>query len=642
MKKVYLLSILLFSLAISAKSQYTYKIKADSVLITNDSCTAELNLENSTKHIKGFLLNTGNGRTRFSRPEKLGDTAVVIGIDTIRFGSGVSFSALNGLSKIGNSIQLGGALTKSDTLSVMDSSLTFLFNNGSYKRIGTIGNYSGNIERYSSGRFQVFSEKSVRSNDYWNLSFSFDTVTKGYSMVAIEPTWGLKLDAGTYTSVTYNPRPAINFQGSNVRTRFGVSSSGGIYLTRFNLTEGEVYAFGVSPQGIVSLYSSPPLGNTTDSILVWNSTSKEIRKISQSSVGGGGGGGSSWLLAGNSGITNSDFLGTINNSSLRLRTNNVERMVVDSLGNVGIGVTNPVHKLVVNGNIKLQPNDWRVISERSSIALGEDVFGNYLFYGDTTSSPIYIGLGHQNKFHKFRFQTAGQTGDSSAMYNFTYNPSLGNAFQVYSFGDGNSKFMINAAGNVGILTNTPAYNLDINGTARVSTLPFIAQRDTVLTYNPSTKQIAATRIPVTNLMTGADIAGTTTAFATVTGLSFPVVANTTYRFRFFIVYTAAATTTGSKWSITGPSVAGGFLHYNSEYSLTATTKTFNQGLSAYDLPSGVANATSATTGSNIAVIEGVIRPTANGSVSARVASEVAGSAITAKTGMSYVQFEVLQ
>jgi hypothetical protein len=39
----------------------------------------------------------------------------------------------------------------------------------------------------------------------------------------------------------------------------------------------------------------------------------------------------------------------------------------------------------------------------------------------------------------------------------------------------------------------------------------------------------------------------------VTGLSFPVVSGQRYWFRFCIPYTAAATTTGSRWTINGPS-----------------------------------------------------------------------------------------
>src|SRR5581483_622593 len=63
--------------------QYIYKIKADSVLITNDSCTAELNLENSTKNVKGFLYNKGNGRTEFRKAVVLNDSSFVLGSDTL-------------------------------------------------------------------------------------------------------------------------------------------------------------------------------------------------------------------------------------------------------------------------------------------------------------------------------------------------------------------------------------------------------------------------------------------------------------------------------------------------------------------------------------------------------------------------------
>ena len=72
MKKV-----LLFTTACICSSilsaQYIYKIKADSVLITNDSCTAELIIENSTKHVLGFLYNKGNGRTEFRTGSAIGD-----------------------------------------------------------------------------------------------------------------------------------------------------------------------------------------------------------------------------------------------------------------------------------------------------------------------------------------------------------------------------------------------------------------------------------------------------------------------------------------------------------------------------------------------------------------------------------------
>lgn len=120
--------------------------------------------------------------------------------------------------------------------------------------------------------------------------------------------------------------------------------------------------------------------------------------------------------------------------------------------------------------------------------------------------------------------------------------------------------------------------------------------------------------------------------ASVTGLEFSVTSGETYWFRFTIDYTAAATTTGSRWSITGPTTTR--LAYRMETSLAAAAGTdgVTTAISvAYDTPAG-ATATSANTAGNIAVIQGFITPSANGTVTARFASEISSSAITAKAG----------
>jgi hypothetical protein len=60
-----------------------------------------------------------------------------------------------------------------------------------------------------------------------------------------------------------------------------------------------------------------------------------------------------WNITGNTGIAPAtNFIGTIGNNSLRFRTNNTENMIIDSTGNVGIGISafDPVQpeKLLVN------------------------------------------------------------------------------------------------------------------------------------------------------------------------------------------------------------------------------------------------------------------------------------------------------
>ena len=120
----------------------------------------------------------------------------------------------------------------------------------------------------------------------------------------------------------------------------------------------------------------------------------------------------------------------------------------------------------------------------------------------------------------------------------------------------------------------------------------------------------------------------------VTGLSFPVAAAVRTAFRFVIDYTAAATTTGSRWTINGPGLDR--LSYRSRYGLTRISETVNNGLDAYDLPAA-SNVASAATGANLAVVEGIIVPAVDGTVIARFASEIASSAIVAKAG-SYVDY----
>lgn len=145
--------------------------------------------------------------------------------------------------------------------------------------------------------------------------------------------------------------------------------------------------------------------------------------------------------------------------------------------------------------------------------------------------------------------------------------------------------------------------------------------------------VAAPAVGTVNLITlASDVVNNNSVANTmqdVTGLSFAVVAGSIYWFEFYIDYTANATTTGSRWSINGPTFSR--LAYSGQWSLTATTVTVTGGLVAYDLPAA-SNATSAQVAGNIAWLTGFITPSADGSVVARFASEVASAAVTAKAG----------
>ena len=131
---------------------------------------------------------------------------------------------------------------------------------------------------------------------------------------------------------------------------------------------------------------------------------------------------------------------------------------------------------------------------------------------------------------------------------------------------------------------------------------------------------------------------TANTIADITGLSFAVTSGVKYKFRFYITYTSALTTTGSRFCINGPATT--ILFYNSTYSTSATSTTFNNSLTTYNVP-GTSSAGSGTN-SNIAIIEGIITPSANGTVIARFASEITNSSIIALASSSFVEWEVLQ
>ena len=112
----------------------------------------------------------------------------------------------------------------------------------------------------------------------------------------------------------------------------------------------------------------------------------------------------------------------------------------------------------------------------------------------------------------------------------------------------------------------------------------------------------------------------------VTGLSFSVVAGTTYRFYAMIPYTCTNINNGSRWTINGPATS--FVSYVSRYPENEVVNYCG----ALNLPIGCSNGSNLT--GNVAVIQGVISPSANGTVQIRFASETANIAVTAKAGAS--------
>lgn len=170
----------------------------------------------------------------------------------------------------------------------------------------------------------------------------------------------------------------------------------------------------------------------------------------------------------------------------------------------------------------------------------------------------------------------------------------------------------------------------------------------VLTNIGSTKQSlnqgtnAAQASGMTQVVLGSDQTNNNVTLNTwqdITGLSFPVTGDgvNTYYFRFVIFADTNATATGYRFAISGPT--NNILGYTVMMPTSATAAAFNS-VAAYDGTTLQTSSAIGTPNVNIIVIEGYIRPTANGTVIARFACELAGptNRVTAKQG-SFVEYQ---
>lgn len=150
-----------------------------------------------------------------------------------------------------------------------------------------------------------------------------------------------------------------------------------------------------------------------------------------------------WSTAGNSSINSGNqFLGTTNSRSLRIRTNNVERMVVDSNGRVGIGITNPQKPLEISYNL---PANGGIMQFRNTAANGWTSFD---FIDNNGTQVGNVGVGNTS--------ASVYAGD----FYFATNTTADMLFAT----NNSERFRLDGTtGNMGIGTTTPNSTLSVNG-----------------------------------------------------------------------------------------------------------------------------------------------------------------------------------
>ena len=135
-------------------------------------------------------------------------------------------------------------------------------------------------------------------------------------------------------------------------------------------------------------------------------------------------------------------IGTPQNHNLALMVNGVKSMFLASGGNVGIGTTNPIDKLQVHGNFRLENNRPWLLSNHAGTGLGGGI----------------------------QWQDNGST-EMELFYDVTREEVV-----IYNTGTG-PNVTFKRGGNVGIGTTNPSSKLHVNGGLMIGNNIEIVEKD---------------------------------------------------------------------------------------------------------------------------------------------------------------------
>jgi hypothetical protein len=227
-------------------------------------------------------------------------------------------------------------------------------------------------------------------------------------------------------------------------------------------------------------------------ILVSNGTNWNVSAQTASANAG-----TAWTLGGNNVVSMQKF-GTMSNFSLPIITNNVERMRVDSMGNVAIGGTTTsgatnAEKLLINAGTTTSPN---LISALGSI-------NNYLQLNiqNTSSATLastdlittndassYVDLGiNSSGYNSLAVSPILNGANNAYLYttgnDFIIGDSTAGKNLIFFTGGAaltNERMRITSAGNIGIGDIVPTTVLDVNGTVKMRSTVQVGAAGTAL------------------------------------------------------------------------------------------------------------------------------------------------------------------
>jgi len=443
------------------------RIDANGTLSVADTLTNGVSGSGTTNYVSKF---TGSGTIGNSQ---IFDNASAVGINTITPTSGIRLD-VNGNIQAKNEITVQGRDSDGlGTIWLNDVSSSFSYLQGTP----------------SSNEFRFW----VRSNGKYKFSIDNTEMirvnTTGVGIGTITPDSLLTVNLGTHL------KRGVRMSGLPTGTgtkSLRVDANGTVSLA-------DTLANGISGTGttnyIPKFTSSSAIGNSiisASSTLITNEFGTSNLYFGQSGSTRFGFASGTATLAFGTGLPL--VLGTFDGQPLVFGTNNTEYMRLTSGGNLGIGSSSPDYKLTVyapaSSGLKIAYQDvpstyystfdWNTINAYGQVLLINNVStqniglvtggGNVGINNNSPTEKLSVtGNGTFSGYVNANvYNLAGLTGGGALSWTTnTLRLAQDSYFQTLQFWtNGSERMRLDASGNLGIGTSSPAYKLDVSGTGR--------------------------------------------------------------------------------------------------------------------------------------------------------------------------------